>query len=194
MASRARRRNDNPDSAVSGDMGAKQQSFEAMVGALTDDLYRFAYWLCRDSHLAEDLVQETLLRAWRSVDKLRDAKAVKSWLITTLRREHARLYERKRPPLVDVEGMELEDAGDVSPDHATDVSMLHHHIMDLAVEYREPLALQVLMGHSVAEIAEMLELSESAVMTRLFRARKQIMAKVDSPARSVGNQTVTGER
>lgn len=158
-------------------MSNKQRRFELMVGALTDDLYRYGYWLCRDPHLADDLVQETLLRAWRFMDQLRDSKAVKSWLITTLRREHARLYERKRLEMADVDEALVEDVD--APDLPVEIdrNAMRNEILALEEEYREPLALQVIFGYSVKEIAQTLELSETAVMTRLFRARKKVMAR-----------------
>lgn len=160
-------------------MTTKQRRFELMVGALTDDLYRYGYWLCRDPHLAEDLVQETLLRAWRFMDQLRDAKAVKAWLITTLRREHARIYERKRLDYADVDESVVEDPQSQDLLMEVDRNRMRREIMALDVEYREPLALQVVFGYSVKEIAQTLDLSPSAVMTRLFRARKRVLAQFD---------------
>lgn len=147
-----------------------------MVSAVADDLFRYAFWLCRDRDLAEDLVQETLLRAWRSLDKLRDSDAVKAWLITTLRREHARLYERKRLDYADVDvGTVADETGLPGPFAAVEQDELRRRIFALPVDYREPLALQVILGCKVAEIAVAMDLTESAVMTRLFRARKQLM-------------------
>lgn len=71
---------------VNSDMD-KQRKYEALVRAYHRDLFRYAYWLCKDKSIAEDLVQETCLRAWKSLDSLQDEKAAKSWLITILRRE-----------------------------------------------------------------------------------------------------------
>ena len=68
-------------------MTIKQKRYEALVQVYHTELYRFAYWLCNDPTIAEDLVQETFLRAWRSLDALQDDKAVKPWLLTILRRE-----------------------------------------------------------------------------------------------------------
>ena len=58
---------------------------------------RYAYWLAGDKHTAEDLVQEASLRAWKSLDRLQNVKAAKGWLLTILRRENARRFERFQP-------------------------------------------------------------------------------------------------
>ena len=97
-------------------MRDKQTWFTALVNALSADLYRYAYWLCRDQDMAEDLVQETFARAWRSLDSLRDDRAAKSWLLTTLRREHARQYERTQPEFTDTD---IEELVDPRPDYDT---------------------------------------------------------------------------
>src|SRR5690348_4434938 len=84
--------------------------FARLLETLRPDLLRFAWWLARDRAVAEDVVQETLIRAWKSKDELKDPAAARPWLLTILRREHARLYERKRLPTVDVDSVEaLED-------------------------------------------------------------------------------------
>src|SRR5271165_6343643 len=59
----------------------KQARFHALCQALRPDLLRFAVWLSRDRTIAEDVVQETLLRAWKAQDSLQDEKAAKSWLL-----------------------------------------------------------------------------------------------------------------
>ncbi len=69
--------NNSEATPVSVDMD-KQRRYEALVRAWHKDLYRYAYWLCKDPHIAEDLVQETCLRAWRSLDSLADDNAAKA--------------------------------------------------------------------------------------------------------------------
>jgi RNA polymerase sigma-70 factor (ECF subfamily) len=151
-------------------------AFSRLLAMLRPDLVRFAFWLARDRQVAEDVVQETLIRAWKSRDELKDPGAARPWLLTIVRREHARLFERKRLPTVDVE--ELEALGD--PALATDGDAglldLRRAIMKLPDEYREPLVLQVLGGLSTAEIARELGLTQAAVLTRLFRARNRLRA------------------
>ena len=142
--------------------------------SMRPDLLRFAHWLARDRALAEDIVQEALLRAWRSRDALKDQAAARAWLLTIVRREHARLYERKRLELVALdEGIEPEGMPS-PPGPDSEIDSLHGAILKLPLEYREPLIMQVLGGFSTAEIAEELSLSSTAVLTRLFRARNKL--------------------
>ena len=155
--------------------------FQTLVEAYANDLYRFAFWLCRNEHSAEDLVQETLLRAWRSFSSLRDAAAAKAWLLTTLRREH---YRRK--PAADTVSLDDERV-------ATDVQQIEvvvdadgeldieRRLAELPTHYREVLVLQLLFGYSTQEIATLLCITEAAVANRLLRARKLLLAG-DSPA------------
>lgn len=159
-------------------MRTRQTWFEQLVHTHSADLYRHAWWLCGQESLAQDLVQETFLRAWRALDTLRDEAAAKGWLLTILRREHARLYERKALPSVDIDALELlDDAPD--PEARRELAALRAAIARLPPRYREPLVLQVLGGYSLAEIARELGSSETAVMSQVFRARQQLKAMLD---------------
>ncbi len=158
-------------------MDAKQIQFDALVRATHVELYRFGYWLCGNEALAHDLVQESYLRAWRSLDDLRDSKAVKAWLTTILRREHARLFERKGPTAFEqIDDIELADDDWQSPEQGGEDSVVRRAIHALDAKYREPLLMQVLGGFSCEEIAVELGLSPAAVMTQLFRARQKLKA------------------
>jgi RNA polymerase sigma-70 factor (ECF subfamily) len=138
------------------------------------DLYRFAFWLARDAGVAEDVVQETLLRAWRSLESLSDDSAVKPWLLTIARREHARLHERKRLETVDVDVLSRAEHPALGRSDDQETSDLREAILGLPDEYREPLVLQVLMGCTTEEIAAQLGLTNGAVLTRLCRARQRL--------------------
>jgi RNA polymerase sigma-70 factor (ECF subfamily) len=152
----------------------KRARFQALCQALRPDLLRFAFWLSRDRALAEDVVQETLLRAWNAQDSLQDEAAAKPWFLTIIRREYARTFERKRFVTVDVDELIAREEPMLAVAEEQDLSELRAAIFKLPDEYREPLALQVLMGLSTVEIARELDLSTAAVLTRLFRARKQL--------------------
>ncbi len=158
-------------------VSSKQRQFDALVRGYSGDLFRYAYWLCGEEALAQDLVQESFLRAWRSLDSLRETGAAKAWLITILRREHARLYERKTPQLVDVNEVEVaEDREALTPEGAGEDALIRAAMLKLDVKYREPLLMQVLGGFSCEEIARELNISNAAVMTQLFRARQKLKA------------------
>ncbi len=159
-------------------LGRHQAQFEQLVHTHSAELYRHAYWLCGQEALAQDLVQETFLRAWRALDSLRDGAAAKAWLLTILRREHARLYERKPMPSVDIDDLDLLDAGP-GPEARHDQAALRAAIARLEPKYREPLVLQVLGGFSLAEIARQLGSTETAVMTQVFRARQRLKAMLE---------------
>jgi RNA polymerase sigma-70 factor (ECF subfamily) len=166
-------RNKTESGRVLSGMKAKHQRYEALVKAFHTDIYRYAYWLVKDRSVAEDIVQETFLRAWRSLDALNDEKAAKSWLITILRRENARRFERKQLDTVDIDDEHIHDdtqQADVDI-HNRD---LHRLLGGLSDDYREPLVLQLIFGFSGEEIAVQLGLNKNTVMTRLFRARSQL--------------------
>lgn len=155
--------------------GDSQESLARLLETFRPDLLRFAFWLSRDRALAEDIVQETLLRAWRSRAELRDEGAAKSWLLTIARREHARMYERKSLPTIDVdECVARQDIELAFTDPDPEVMDLRRALLSLPDEYREPLVMQVLGGFSTDEIATELGLTVPAVLTRLFRARNKL--------------------
>jgi RNA polymerase sigma-70 factor (ECF subfamily) len=159
----------------------RRQRYEVLVKDYYHDIFRYACWLTRHKPLAEDLTQETFMRAWRAFDSLQSQDSAKAWLFTILRRENARLYEKQRPELDDIEEYEtaLPDSAHLEPDQQMEARLLHKAIMSLEPEYRDPLALQVIGGFSGEEIGVMLELNNNTVMTRLFRARNKLRAVLE---------------
>jgi len=158
--------------------GSERLRFEALCLPFRTDLLRFVYWLCRDRTLAEDVVQEALLRAWRSFDSLADEQAVRSWLLTIARRELARTFERRRLETVDIDTVAEPAADAAAMNDPHEVLEMRRAILQLDLLYREPLMLQVLFGYSTSEIAAQLQLSVPAVLTRLFRAREALRSKL----------------
>jgi RNA polymerase sigma-70 factor, ECF subfamily len=154
--------------------GTTAAAFTRLLEMLQPDLLRFACWLARDRSVAEDVVQETLIRAWKSREELKDPAAARPWLFTIVRREHARLYERKRLPSVDIDSVEALGDPALATEGDAGLDDLRRAIMQLPDEYREPLVLQVLGGFTTAEIASQLQLTQAAVLTRLFRARNRL--------------------
>ena len=160
----------------------RRQRFDQIVGVFHQDMYRYAAWLCRDKAIAEDVVQESMLRAWKSLDALRDDAAAKPWLLTIVRRENARYFERKRLETVDIDNLTASQAALLSEQPDDDLGEMREAIFSLDDDYREPLVLQVLMGYSTNEIAEQMEMKQGAVLTRLHRARAKLKDIIDEQA------------
>lgn len=154
-------------------MSAKKADYERLVNTHSADLYRYAFWLCKDPDQSRDLVQETCLRAWRSLDKLNNKGAPKPWLFAILRNEYSRQFARAKPEIGEVDPDTLEFR-DVANDTSPEAFVLRQALDMLAVEYREPLLLQVLGGFSCEEIARICGISKGAAMTRLFRAKQRL--------------------
>lgn len=166
---------------------ARHARFETMVSCFNDDLYRYAIWLSRDPEQAKDVVQETMLRAWRSLDSLADEKAVKSWLLTIARNENNRIYARKRFNTVNIDDLDSKAEQLLATQENTDVGDVRAALEKLDINYREPLVLQALLGHSSKEIGEIIGLKTDAVNTRLFRARaklQSILTESEKPPQS----------
>lgn len=137
-------------------MANRQAQFEALVQAYSADLYRFAFWLCRNRSMAEDLVQETCLRAWRALSSLRSDGSTKGWLLTIMRNEHLRLRKQGRHETPADDVRELEAIPDGQAPQAESVP-LRQALARLPQEYREPLLLQVIGGFSAEEIGRMID-------------------------------------
>jgi RNA polymerase sigma-70 factor (ECF subfamily) len=162
---------ETPVSAV--DERASSQAVPSF-DALRPELLRFAFWLARDRSIAEDIVQEALLRAWRSRSELKEADAVRPWLFTIVRREHARLYERKRLEMTNLpHEMDNHDCF-FAADSDGELTELRHALLRLPDAYREPLVMQVFGGFTAEEIGRELSVSTAGVLTRLCRARRKL--------------------
>jgi RNA polymerase sigma-70 factor (ECF subfamily) len=155
-------------------------SFQALCKKLRPDLLRFAHWLTHNKALAEDVVQEALLRAWKSRNSLLHESAAKAWLRTIIRNEYARTFERKRLVMVDVDWLIATEEPALAADDEQDLDDIREALRGLPEHYRRPLEMQVRMGYSIVEIASQLNLSSAAVLTRLFRARNQLRAACGS--------------
>ena len=158
----------------------RRQRFDRIVAVFHMDMFRYAAWLCRDKSIAEDVVQEALLRAWKSLDALRDDAAAKQWLLTIVRRENARYFERRRLETVDIDNLTASQSALLAEAPNEELDDLREAIFGLEDDYREPLVLQVLMGYSTNEIAELMGLKQGAVLTRLHRARLKLKEEAAS--------------
>ena len=165
-----------PNSGVSN---ARRLRFERLVAPWRDDLYRYTFWLSRDPDLAEDIVQEAMLRAFRSLESLKDEGSVKGVAAddspagtrASLRTQAFRDSGHRRT-------QRGAEAALIATGDDTDVDDMRKAIFQLEEGFREPLVLQVMFGLSTEEIAEAMDLKQGAVLTRLHRARKKLIEQV----------------
>ena len=133
-------------------------------------------------HILRGKCREVLLRAWRSLDSLREDSAAKPWLLTISRRENAGYFARKRLATADIDNLTVDPSALLAKADSTEIDDVRRAIFDLEDHYREPLVLQALIGNSTQEIAEIMGISPRAVLTRLHCARKQLKEKINGDA------------
>lgn len=151
-------------------------TFETIVSAYYQPLYRFGYSLAKNEHEAGDLTQQTFLIYAEKGHSLRDSSKVKSWLFTTLYREFLR-RRNKGARMTSYEPELLETVGGtVEPDvqRAADGNRALEALEGVDPVYREPLTLFYLKDLSYKEIAEVLDLPIGTVMSRLSRGKEQL--------------------
>jgi RNA polymerase sigma-70 factor, ECF subfamily len=156
---------------------ARQDEFESVAMPHSRSLLRVARRLASDSATAEDLVQETLLRGWRSFNQFEQGTNARAWLFRILFNAFYALGRQARssPILVPLEvpGHESEpQRGTVFS--ALDAAEVNHALDELSAEHRTVLLLAVVEGFTCREIAEILSLPLGTVMSRISRGRQAL--------------------
>jgi RNA polymerase sigma-70 factor (ECF subfamily) len=150
----------------------------AMMRVLYDEhagaLWRYVMRLTGDAARAEDVVQETLLRAWRHPEVTYDAdRSARAWLFTVARnliiddRRSARFRHESGTP--DIEGV-ADRAGPDEVDHALDKLLLGTAMSELSEDHRAVIVRAYYQGQSVGQIAHALQIAEGTVKSRLHYA------------------------
>lgn len=145
-------------------------------------LYRMAYAWTHDADTAEDVVQEATIKALKSVDSLREIKALDGWLFRIL---HNCFYDhcRKQRDSVDIDDIVLEDSE--TPEHVSGqdemLRSVRQAIGELPVKYREVVTLVDIESFAYAEVAEILDVPIGTVMSRLNRARGKLREMLQNP-------------
>jgi len=163
--------------------------FEDLAMPLFDSLYNFARWLVHNSNGAEDLVQETYLKALRGFASFQRGTNFRAWIFQILRNtflsSRSRL-EGRMTVAMGSEGNGPELAVDTeTPEtilmNRSNFQLVQRAIYDLPVHCRETLLLCDVEEMSYREIAEILSIPMGTVMSRLARARKTVRESLLSP-------------
>ncbi|GAB4291765.1 MAG: RNA polymerase sigma factor [Thiohalomonadaceae bacterium] len=142
-------------------------------------LYRVAYSWCHNTHLADDLVQETMLQAMKSAASLRSFEAMDSWLFSILTncwRGHLR--SRRDLQEFDENDFQSDSSPEATNQQMQTVHRVRNAVAQLPQGQREVVTLVDLEGFSYAEVAEILTIPIGTVMSRLCRARQALKEKL----------------
>jgi len=175
---------------------AAGRSFDDEALPHLDALYRVALRLTMDPTQAEDLVQDTMLKAYRSWRQYRPGTNAKGWLLTILRNTFINDYRRRKlePIAMDLEAAEphaiLRQIADSDPEGNFFAQIVDQRVLEaidaLPTEFREVLVLSDMEGLSYADIAEALQVPVGTVKSRLFRARRQLQGALYAHAVEMG--------
>ncbi|MBU2583184.1 MAG: sigma-70 family RNA polymerase sigma factor [Alphaproteobacteria bacterium] len=154
--------------AIRGDL--KNRLIEAMP-----NMRAFALSLCGSADRADDLVQETLVKAWNKLDSFEDGTNLKAWLFTILRNTYFSQYRKGRRELADTDG-EYSSRLSVQPQQQghVDLQDLSAALAELPDDQREALLLVAAEGFSYEEAAEISECAVGTIKSRVSRARVRL--------------------
>ena len=149
---------------------------------------RVANTLTRNHAEAEDLVQDTLLRAFRAIDGF-DGGRPRAWLLTILRNTHINRHRKQRPELMDDPGVTMATVADTtttgeSPEGlvvgATFDAVVEDALAHLPDEFRRTIELVDIQGLTYGEAASVLGVPAGTVMSRIHRARHRIRDRLSA--------------
>ena len=166
----------------------REKAFTTHVIPEVDVMFRVAMSLTRNRAEAEDLVQDSLIRAYRAIDRF-DGRHPRAWLLTILRNTHINRNRRRRPELLHDPDVELErlattSAGDEFDPEAVVVEPIFDATVVAALEalpdrFRTAVELVDLAGLSYQEAADQLGVPVGTVMSRLHRARRRMRSDLE---------------
>ncbi len=138
-------------------------------------LYRIAYSWCRNAAVADDVVQDTMIKALHHQRQLRDLQALDAWLFSILAncyRDHFRRHREAE----DIDDLELPTHDTPETEHSQNqvIAMVRTAIATLPEGQRQVVTLVDLEGFSYAEVAQILSIPTGTVMSRLCRGRKTL--------------------
>jgi len=178
-----------------------KKKFEAIAFEYMNSLYSTALRMTRNAMEAEDLVQDTYLRAYRFFDKFEEGTNFKAWIFKILTNTFINKYRKKvrTPQSVQLEKVEFGLAEEETKQETTawegyDEERYHELFDDdikaalsqLSEEFRMVIILADVEGFSYKEIADMIDRPIGTVMSRLFRGRHILQRSLDKYARREG--------
>ena len=156
------------------------RAFERLYKAHVQDVYRYALMVLRNREDAEDVVQTTFLKAYRVFTRGERPRNARPWLITIAHNTcRTRLRDAKRRPQEVAFEERLAESVEAQPQDGVEPKELLRALGALSFNQRSALVMRELEGRTYSEIAEVLEVSPSAVETLLFRARRAVREQLE---------------
>ncbi|MBK8023568.1 MAG: sigma-70 family RNA polymerase sigma factor [Chloroflexi bacterium] len=179
--------------ALDGD----QDAFAELVYTYQDAVFNLCYRILSDRVEAEDAAQEAFLRAYLNLTRYDPARSFKTWLLTIASNHCIDRLRRRRMKLMSIDdplpSLTLS-SDEPEPEQASitrEQSEAIQRLLDkLPPDYRASIVLRYWYDYSYNEIAEMLETTESAIKSRLFRARQMLADLIDDPKSIPGALTL----
>ena len=159
--------------------------FEQLYEKYRKPLFYIAIKILEDQDLAEDAVQDAFVKIFENLNKIDDIHCckTKSYVMTIATNNSFNLYCKRKQYALPFEAIE-ELAADYMDTKMEEIDSFEEMIKKLPVIYREILTLKYIQGHTNAEIAEMLDISQVNVRKRLERAKRKIKESLkDRPNR-----------
>ena len=181
---------------------ADKERFTRDTAPLLDSLYASALRMTRNPADAEDLVQETMLRAYRSFDRFEPGTNLKAWLFRIMTNAYINIYRKRQREPQQVSSDEVEDFDlyqelkshdpqfEATPENIVLDRLLDSDIIDAIEDLPEQFRLAVILsdieGFTYAEMAEIMDVPMGTVMSRLHRGRKALQKRLFNLARDRG--------
>jgi len=181
------------------DLKQKQKEFEREAVPQMDVLYSYAYHITNDHDDAQDLLQETFLKAFRFWDKFEKGTNLKAWLFRIMKNSYINRYRKEKKEGVSVSYDEVEDFVETIRDEAYHsenlAESLSKNLLDdevaralesLPDEFRTVILLCDIEGLPYEEIAEFIQCPIGTVRSRIHRGRKILQQKLQTYAKKKG--------
>lgn len=150
------------------------KEYERLASKYLNCIYRVALNSCRNCADAEDIVQNTFMKLWKRVDGFDDDEHARKWLIRVAVNECNSLWRSPWKKYM----ISIEEPKEEPVFSTTEKSNLYYAVKELPLKYRQIVHLYYFEEYSIKEIAQVMELSETAVQTRLLRARQKLKEKL----------------
>lgn len=171
---------DSIRSLVTSAQNGERSAFTQIINLTQLELTKFLFGLSRNQQIAQDLCQDSYIKALQSINKLNEPEKLRSWLYTISRNTFYDFKRKKSHLLLDDDSMLEEKHDSPTSVSQSDTNLSVRTVLSqLSGDDQALLILIDMNGHSYAEAAEILNVSEPAVRSRLHRARKQFFLIFD---------------